>query len=117
MATKDDFSSDVSTTGRIINGYASGVSNYSGDKDWFKVDLVAGTRYIFYTSFYDLESTSVSAVLRDASGEPVNDIFTSYYDINADQQFYYHNFTPTKSGRYYLEVKDTTLSEFFDSSD
>ena len=46
--TKDDFTADTSTTGTVaVGGSATGRINSAGDKDWFAVELVAGTTYRF----------------------------------------------------------------------
>ena len=44
--TADDFSDDTDTTGTVaVGGNATGEVNYLDDRDWFAVELEAGTRY------------------------------------------------------------------------
>ena len=42
----DDFSGDIATNGPVaVGGTAEGNIDSNGDRDWFKVDLVAGRTY------------------------------------------------------------------------
>ena len=43
----DEFTAGTDTTGRVtVGGSVTGVIGYEGDRDWFAVELVAGTVYI-----------------------------------------------------------------------
>src|SRR5215212_2984728 len=42
----DDFSADISTTGRLDSGLATGNLEVAGDHDWFRVRLYTGHNYI-----------------------------------------------------------------------
>ncbi|WP_211101322.1 hypothetical protein, partial [Niveispirillum sp. SYP-B3756] len=92
---QDDYTANTSTTGTLaIGGQAAGVLGATNDEDWFAVDLTAGTAYEFSGSYSDGGSgtTSLSLVLRDAAGSYIN------YASGTS------GFTPTSSGRYYLDV-------------
>jgi hypothetical protein len=50
----DDHGNDTNTTsGLALNGTVTGDIQFSGDQDWFRIDLTAGNTYIFQTSGRD----------------------------------------------------------------
>ncbi|SJM89899.1 hypothetical protein [Crenothrix polyspora] len=100
MATKDDYTNTILTTGVIgpfINGSASstGVIETNGDSDWFKVSLTAGKVYEFLV---DTGVPGASIGLRDEFG---NDT-ANYHPYGPDGFFY----SPTISGKYHVFAND-----------
>ena len=48
VAPVDDYAANASTSGRVVvGGVVSGAINFVGDIDWFRMDLVAGNKYVF----------------------------------------------------------------------
>jgi hypothetical protein len=93
----DDFAANSSTTGSVaIGGSSSGVVNFSGDLDWFRLALQAGTTYRFNLNGNTLADPALT--LRDADGNQLafNDDFSG-----RNSQI---TFTPTTSGSYFLEA-------------
>lgn len=102
-ATTDDFSANTATTGRVgVGGSTAGRIETVGDRDWFRVDLVAGTTY---TAFLDGSGATGSladpfltviapngAVLGsdDDAGPGLNSLVT---------------FTATSTGAHFLEAR------------
>ena len=105
----DDFSADTQTTGFVaIGGSTQGNIQFVGDKDWFKVDLVAGSTYIFDLSGFNsnggtLGSGSDTAYLSlfDRSGRFI-DAQTSG-GTGGDPRM---SLQPTTSGTYYLQASE-----------
>jgi Ca2+-binding RTX toxin-like protein len=97
----DDFGSTFATAGTLALGtLGTGTIEVPGDNDWFKVTLVAGTSYTFYAAgegtLYDTFLT-----LRNSSGG----LLAQNDDTNSlDSEI---SFTPTVSGTYILEVRDS----------
>ena len=96
----DDYSGDRNTSGVVaVGGSAAGVINFSGDRDWFKVQLVAGQDYSFllngsglsdpYLELYGSTGASVLAA-DDDSGTGTNSLL---------------GFTAFSSGTHYLSVR------------
>ena len=108
-ATPDDFADNAGTTGRVIvGGSVTGNIESVNDADWLKVDLVAGTRYVFDLS----GQASGGGTLGSSSGTPYLTLFNpqgSYIDSSIsggsgdDPRLSY---TPTASGTYYLEARE-----------
>ena len=113
---EDDLASDTSTTGQVyindswINGTAVlGEIDLAYDKDWYRVDLVAGVRYQI-----DIINEPISADygipvtlpdpemwLHDADGQFIE----GTYDDNGGFSFSaLLMFTPTYTGTHYIEV-------------
>ena len=47
MSYADDYAGDTTTTARLnINGSQAGRIDFAGDRDWFRVGLVSGRRYV-----------------------------------------------------------------------
>ena len=73
--TKDDFTADTNTTGTVaVGGSATGRINSAGDRDWFAVELVAGTTYRF-----DLEGSP------SGDGTLADPYLRGIYDSNGDR--------------------------------
>ncbi|MFV3127699.1 Calx-beta domain-containing protein [Niveispirillum sp. KHB5.9] len=95
----DDYANSTATTGTLaIGGQATGTIGSASDKDWFAVDLVAGTTY----QFDGLDAASGGGTLPaiylsvyNSSGNQVSGAAT------ADKTTY----TPSVSGRYYLSAE------------
>ncbi|MEZ6185580.1 MAG: PPC domain-containing protein [Planctomycetota bacterium] len=108
-ATPDDHGNDAQTaTAAVTSSVVSGNIEVGGDSDWFKVDLVAGTEYEFYTdnlqggmdsilTLYDTNGTTVLDVNDDSQAAPV----PLASRIPNDPAM---NFTAAQDGTYYLEV-------------
>ena len=97
----DDFSADASTTGEVtVGGSVDGEVETAGDRDWFAVELVAGTTYRV-----DLERTDPSltwfaylAGIHDADGNPISGTTDYSSGIGAPRLW----FTPTDTGTHYI---------------
>ena len=93
----DDFANSASTTGSVsIGGSSTGVVESSGDRDWFRVSLLAGRTYRFNLNGNTLSDPTLS--LRNSSGDQLsfNDDFN---DRNSQITF-----TATNAGTYYLDA-------------
>ena len=106
----DDYAGNTSTSGTVaIGGLSTGNIEVAGDKDWFRVSLLAGTTYTFdlrgvqgnggtlgtgtlqspYLSLYDsLGLYRTASYTNGVSGDPLL------------------RFTPSSSGTYYLGVDE-----------
>jgi hypothetical protein len=94
----DDFGASVASAGKLaIGATVHGSIEVSGDRDWFAVNLQAGTAYTFEVDQGNQGGWS-SLVLRDATGA----------DTGRAAPPYNHgallNFTPTTSGTWFLDV-------------
>ena len=68
----DDYADNTATTGRVtVGGSVTGIIDLVNDADWFKVDLAAGTRYVFDLSGLD----SGGGTLGANSGTPYLKIY------------------------------------------
>jgi len=97
-ATSDDYGATTQTAGVLpVGGEIRGVIESAGDRDWFAMDLVAGKNYRFagYDSgSYGGSLQGVFVTLRSSAG-------TSISSSSLDGLI---NFTPSSSGRYFLDV-------------
>ena len=97
----DDFSADASTTGEVtVGGSVEGEVEVAGDRDWFAVELVAGTTYRV-----DLERTDPSvtwfaylAGIHDEDGNPISGTTDYSSGIGGPRLW----FTPTDTGTHYI---------------
>ncbi|HMW16620.1 MAG TPA: M10 family metallopeptidase C-terminal domain-containing protein [Accumulibacter sp.] len=109
----DDFGNTTNTNGVVaVNGGAvAGAIETAGDIDLFKVDLVAGTTYVFdlfkasgnldpYLSLYPPTSTTTTVLYPQVSNDNANSSTT-----NAQITY-----TATSSGTYYLLARDSWLA-------
>jgi len=93
----DDFTDNTSTTGSVaIGGSSTGVVNSNGDRDWFRVSLLAGQTYRFNLNGSTLGDPTL--YLRNSSGTQLayNDDFTG---LNSQITY-----TATSSGTYFLDA-------------
>jgi methionine-rich copper-binding protein CopC len=75
----DDFPANASTTGQLhVGSAANGLFERGFDQDWFAIDLVAGTKYLFgltettgYVPF-DMGYAAFGIQVFDANGKPVS---------------------------------------------
>ncbi|MFN9643578.1 MAG: pre-peptidase C-terminal domain-containing protein [Cyanobacteriota bacterium] len=97
--TTDDFTANTSTTGAIaIGGSATGVVNFNGDRDWFRLSLQAGRTYRFNLNANSLSDPTLS--LRNASGSQL--AFNDDFDGQNSQL----TFSATTAGTYFLDAGD-----------
>ena len=100
----DDYSAGTGTTGGVAaGGSATGKIDYSGDVDWFTVELEAGKTYRF-----DLEGSRTNGGplhdpylrgIHDADGEWIADTAD---DDGGEGYSSRVNFTPTENATYYV---------------
>jgi uncharacterized protein YegP (UPF0339 family) len=93
----DDFAANNATTGSLsVGGSSTGVVNSSGDRDWFRISLNAGSTYRFNLNGSTLSDPTLH--LRNVSGISLafNDDFSG---LNSQITF-----TATTSGIYYLDA-------------
>ncbi|MFZ2724938.1 MAG: DUF4347 domain-containing protein, partial [Methylococcaceae bacterium] len=108
----DDFAANTTsvspTTGSIAltagSGSVTGIIETTGDEDWFKVSLIAGTKYVI-----DLEGLSTSkGTLSDPYFLGIYDSTSKYLGYSNDDSGSGTNaqvaFMPTSSGDYYLDA-------------
>jgi len=104
-APVDDYRGDTETTGRLTVGVqATGTIEVANDRDWFAIDLVAGTTYVFR----GLDAAS--------GGGSIPDVWLSLYDsrglfIDGSLGSDDIGFTPTVSGRYFIGVQGSSGSD------
>ena len=105
----DDHLATTAATGTLTvigtTGFAVGTIETSGDRDWFRVSLLAGTSYVFEAqgterTGYTLANPTLT--LRNSAGASLASDDDSGTGLSA--LFYY---TPTSSGTYYLDVGAT----------
>lgn len=98
-ATPDDYAGNVFTSGSVaVGGTASGVVGVPGDRDWFRVALVAGRRYRFDLSGVSLADPQLN--LRSGFGLLL-DSNDDYQGLGRNSRIF---FRPTSSGIYHLDV-------------
>ena len=102
----DDFTETTATSGQIaVNGSTTGNIQFSGDEDWFKVNLTSGLTYKidlegsatssgtlsdpFFRGIYDFGGTLIGMTTDDDSGVGINSMLT---------------YTATYSGIHYLSA-------------
>jgi hypothetical protein len=108
----DDFAASASTGGSLIApGNVSGIVDATGDRDWFRVNLLGGKSYRF-----ELEGMDTSrGTLADPNLQlfDSNGVFTGAGDDNSgtglNAAFIY---TPTASGIFYLDVTSSGLGTY-----
>src|SRR6185312_17537342 len=108
-AAADDFANSLADTshpfGQVaINGSSSGNLETAGDRDWFRVQLAAGTTYLLsLQALHGGGGTLVDPYLRlhDASGALLAQNDDIIDGVNRDSQLSY---TARTSGTYYLEA-------------
>ncbi|MBV6325221.1 DUF4214 domain-containing protein [Duganella violaceipulchra] len=99
----DDFSSDINTTGRLVVGKgATGVFETTGDSDWFRMALTAGTSYVLSLDGAPQGAgtlASLSNTTLTVMGPTGQWMYYAYGNGNFGPAL---NFTPAASGDYYL---------------
>ncbi len=94
----DDYAANTGTTGRVaVGGSSTGVLEVRRDRDWFAVDLTANRTYALRETGVTLSDPLLR--LRSASG--------ALLATNDDAEGTRHSlilYTPTASGRFYLEA-------------
>ncbi|MEF8721301.1 MAG: DUF4347 domain-containing protein [Candidatus Accumulibacter delftensis] len=105
----DDYPDDPSTPGRVaVGGSATGDIETTGDRDWFAVELVAGSRYVI-----NLEGSPTSqGTLSDTYFDGVYDSSDVQHPIpgttDDDSGVGYNSmiqFLPSVTGTYYLSAR------------
>jgi hypothetical protein len=108
-STVDDFRNSLTDTSHpfgsvAINGSSTGTLEVAGDRDWFQVQLTAGTPYLITV----LGQQGGGGTLEDSYLRVHNNVGTLLAEnddivlgINRDSQL---TFTPTTSGTYYLDI-------------
>ncbi len=95
-------SANTNTTGTLaVGGSASGSLSLTGQHEWYKVTLTAGTGYQFNLASTDLGSGQVAVY--DATGH--------YIVSGNDNNTIFGNsvfFVPTATGTYYIDASDTS---------
>ena len=96
--TVDDFTDTAATTGTIsVGSSSSGVVGTTGDRDWFRIDLIAGGTYRFNLNGNTLSDPTL--FLRDASGAALAFNDDSGIGLNSEIVF-----TALTSGTYFLDA-------------
>ena len=94
----DDYAANVRTTGRVaVGGSSTGVLEVNRDRDWFAVDLTANRTYALRETGVTLSDPLLR--LRSATG--------ALLASNDDAEGTFNSlirYTPTASGRFYLEA-------------
>ena len=94
-------SANVNTTGALsVGGSATGSLAITGQHDWYKVSLTAGTGYQFNLSSTDLGSGQVAVY--DAAGNYI--VSGNDNNTNLGNSVF---FVPTTTGTYYIDASDT----------
>ncbi len=99
----DDYASSLTDTshpfGVLVNGGANGTLEVAGDRDWFRTQLNAGSRYLINLVGNTLEDPYLR--VHDASGATLaeNDDIVAGIDRNSRLTF-----TAPTTGTYYLEA-------------
>jgi len=108
-SVSDDYASTSTTAGSIpVGGQVTGNIELANDKDWFKVNLQAGTTYIFDLTGADGGGGTLGAGAGEArlSLFDNNGLFRDSAINNGTGGDPRMSFTPTTSGTYYLEASD-----------
>ena len=96
--TADDYANTTATTGFVgVNSYTLGKIDWSGDYDWFKVNLVAGKTYLLKELGTD--NLDPYLYLRNSSGAAI-----THDDNSGGNHDSLITYTATTSGVYYLDA-------------
>ena len=123
LPQSDDYAADTSTTGTVaVDGTATGWLHAAGDRDWFGVELEAGTTYRIdakgdgagVTLAYALTRSRTSRAYGGTLHDPALVVYDSAgvqvpgaSDDNSGEGLNARLlFTPATAGTYYLEIKD-----------
>jgi V8-like Glu-specific endopeptidase len=103
ISPPDDYAATTLTTGSLLVGsLTNGVIEIVGDKDWFKISLVAGRRYTFSVEKISGGLGDPCITLFSGVGTQLAQDDDSGEGINAQLIF-----TATASGIHFLEVKQS----------
>nr|CRH04297.1 protein of unknown function [Candidatus Magnetococcus massalia] len=112
--SSSDFSENSSTQGSILSGYSvTGSVGQSGDRDWFAVQLTAGTQYRIDLAGADsgqgtLANPTLYGIYNSASSYQ-----SGSWDGNSGLGFNaQESFTPSSSGIYYLAAGGSELGSY-----
>jgi serralysin len=102
-AAVDDYLASTATSGNLnITGSISGSIEVAGDKDWFKVSLIAGRRYIFDAERATSGLGDPYITLFSGTGTQLGQDDDSGEGLSAQLVH-----TAASSGTYYLEIKQS----------
>ena len=110
----DDFAADTGTSGRVeVGGWVAGRADGAGDRDWFAVELEAGTTYRVdlegYLSGAGTTNDPILGGIHDAEGNLIpgtrDDNGGVVVTLGARVAF-----TPEQSGTYYIEAGERASS-------
>lgn len=110
LSSTDDHAASTETAGRVTVGGAAATGNIetSGDKDWFAVDVTAGTRYRFTLSGTgDGGGTLSNPYLELLSPAGLRQAFDDDTGPGSDSLLIY---TATSTGRLYLSASASSIS-------
>ena len=77
---------------QTVIGQASGTISVAGDSDWYKVNVTAGTEYVFTLGNGTLGGANGTLAVYDSNGNVVNSVTSGSQVV----------FQPTSSGTYYV---------------
>jgi serralysin len=98
---EDTVPGDINSTATVaVGGYVAVSIDTSGDHDWFRVSLVQGQTYTFYTILGETLADSI-LTLRDASGV---EILSNDDAVLGQVLFSELTFTATSTGTFFLDV-------------
>jgi len=105
----DDFAGDASTTGVVDRngGTIAGQIDFSGDSDWFAVDLAAGEILRVVNPVFN---SDVGVVLRDADGNLVDSNFGPPTSLGGASFGRGTVLRADQAGTYYLDVSSSARS-------
>ena len=110
--TPDDFPADTTTTGQVdVGGSVTGTRESIIDRDWFKVELEAGTRYQFDVEGADTGRGNLADPhlwgLYDAGGQAISGARNNDGGVGKNGRVIY---TPTADGTYYIAVSSAVAT-------
>ena len=102
----DDFRSDTDTTGTVtVGGSATGEIDYSGDRDWFAVELEAGKTYRFDLKGWSTDDGTLDSSylygIHDSDGNAIADTTDNSSGTGYNSRV---SFAPTEGGTYYVSA-------------
>ena len=105
-AGSDEYPASTETTGTVLIGDSkTGEIDFNGDRDWFAVELEAGTQYqVDLEGSQTGDGTLWDPYLRkivNADGEYQSGTYNDDYAGSRNSRVH---FTPEESGRYYVEA-------------
>lgn len=103
-STADDYANSLTDATHpfgqvIVNGTSTGALEVTGDRDWFRIQLTAGSRYLINLTGTTLEDPYLR--LHDSTGTTLAENDDIVLGINRNSQL---AFTATTTSSYYLEA-------------